>query len=148
MVPFPLQFPDAKTAELAIEALNGKPLNDKPGTKALTVRIYDPAAIVEAPEPEVAEEPTTTTAESAEDKQALREKREAERKENQKTTVAEPPVTYNFRPKELVEHIRRRRGYELDSSSMARRVPGRKRRHHEIKTDEQPEAAAEAIAAQ
>lgn len=128
-------------------------MNDSTEAGNLTLKIIDPAAPAPAQETSSpapsAETPTPAASSSAMDEDLAaeaKEKREAERKANEKTTVAEPHITYLFRAKDLVEHIRKRRGYDLDSSSMARRTPGRgKRRHSEMKSDK-PEAEAESPA--
>lgn len=119
-------------------------MDDSTEAGNLTLKIFDANASLptqETPSSAPAAETTPAAASSsAMDEDAAsdaKEKREAERKANEKTTVAEPPITYLFRAKDLVEHIRKRRGYDLDSSAMARRAPGRgKRRHSEMKGDE------------
>lgn len=129
-----LKFPDIETADAVIAEVHGKTLNDKPGAKNLTVKVYDPNAVPAEPEPST-EVSTTDSTDNTNKELSTKEQRHLERLASAKVTVAEPQLTYIFRPKDLVEHIRRRRGYELDSSALARRIPGRgKRRHSEIKS--------------
>lgn len=133
-----MQLPSTESGNKAIEELNDKPLNDKPGAKNLVAKVYDPNAAPAEPEP-VEEVPAAEEEKKAEgeekDTLTIKEKRELERKTEEKTTVAEPHLTYLFRAKDHVQHIRKRRGYELDSTTLPGRINtsrANKRKHSEI----------------